>query len=92
MLVQDTRGQSSWSNCRSCGGTLLPFVDLGLSPLCETFLTRDQLDGPETFYPLEVRVCGSCWLAQLPEYVPPEKIFSEYAYFSSYSQAWLAHA
>ncbi|MBV8457676.1 MAG: methyltransferase domain-containing protein [Acetobacteraceae bacterium] len=92
MLVQDTRVQGSWSNCRSCGGTLLPFVDLGLSPLCETFLTRDQLDGPETFYPLEVRVCGSCWLAQLPEYVPPEKIFSEYAYFSSYSQAWLAHA
>jgi SAM-dependent methyltransferase len=92
MLVQDSHGQGSWCNCRVCGGSLLPFVDLGLSPLCETFLTRNELHGPETFYPLEVRVCGSCWLAQLPEYVPPEKIFSEYAYFSSYSQAWLAHA
>ena len=92
MPAQHVHAHGSWSHCRSCGGTLLPFVDLGVSPLCETFLTRDELDAPEAFYPLEVRVCGSCWLAQLPEYVPPEKIFSEYAYFSSFSQAWLAHA
>jgi SAM-dependent methyltransferase len=71
---------------------LHPFVDLGVSPLCESFLTAEQLNGAETFYPLDVRVCGTCWLAQLGEFVPPGEIFSEYAYFSSYSRAWLDHA
>jgi SAM-dependent methyltransferase len=71
---------------------LHPFVDLGVSPLCENFLSAEQLNDGEAFYPLDVRVCGTCWLAQLGEFVPPSEIFSEYAYFSSYSNAWLDHA
>jgi SAM-dependent methyltransferase len=63
-----------------------------MSPLCETYLTVDELDRMEPFYPLNVRVCGSCFLVQLPEYVPPEEIFSEYAYFSGYSDTWVEHA
>jgi SAM-dependent methyltransferase len=78
--------------CRSCGGELHPFIDLGLSPLCESFQTRGDLDQGEAFYPLDVKVCGDCWLAQLREYVSPADIFTEYAYFSSFSDAWLAHA
>jgi SAM-dependent methyltransferase len=79
-------------SCRSCGGDLHPFVDLGVSPLCESFLAADELAAGETFYPLDVKVCSDCWLAQLQEYVSPQRIFSEYAYFSSYSDAWLEHA
>jgi len=67
-------------------------VDLGMSPLCESFLAADQLDAMEPFYPLRVEVCGSCLLAQLPAYVPPEDIFTEYAYFSSFSDSWVEHA
>ncbi len=79
--------------CRFCGATLhTTMVDLGMSPLCESFLTAEQLNGPETFLPLHVRVCESCLLAQVQEYVSPEEIFDEYAYFSSYSTAWLDHA
>ena len=79
-------------SCRFCGGALHDFVDLGMSPLCESFLSADQLDAMEPFYPLKVMVCGNCLLAQVKEYVAPERIFREYAYFSSYSQAWLDHA
>ncbi len=79
--------------CRFCGAELATqFVDLGMSPLCETFLSRDELNAMEPFYPLRVWVCGECFLVQLQEYVSPEDIFREYAYFSSYSDAWLAHA
>ena len=78
--------------CRFCGGTLHGFVDLGMSPLCESFLAADQLDAMEPFYPLKVMVCGDCFLAQLREYVSPEHIFRDYAYFSAYSDAWLDHA
>ncbi len=67
------------------------FVDLGMSPLCESFLDRDQLDEMEPFYPLHVYVCDQCFLVQLAEYVSPEAIFREYAYFSSYSDTWLDH-
>ena len=67
-------------------------VDLGMSPLCETFLLPQELNAPETFFPLHVRVCERCLLAQVQEYVTPEDIFEEYAYFSSYSTAWLEHA
>lgn len=88
-ISDDRRGRTV---CRSCGGALFPFADLGVSPLCESFLSAEQVQEGETFQPLEVRVCGTCHLAQLGEYVPPETIFREYAYFSSYSQAWLAHA
>src|SRR5262245_30794151 len=63
-----------------------------MSPLCESFVTAEKLDGPETFYPLHVRICRECLLVQLPAYVPGEDIFSDYAYFSSYSDSWVAHA
>ena len=63
-----------------------------MSPLCESFLAADQIDAMEAFYPLKVMVCGTCFLAQVKEYVSPEHIFREYAYFSAYSEAWLAHA
>jgi SAM-dependent methyltransferase len=79
--------------CRLCSQPLTEtFVDLGMSPLCESYLRAEQLDQPETFYPLHVRVCSECLLVQLPAYVPGEDIFSEYAYFSSYSDSWVAHA
>jgi SAM-dependent methyltransferase len=80
------------SGCRFCGEDLHPFVNLGVSPLCESFLSATQLDAGETFYPLDVRICSNCWLAQIAEYVSPQQIFTEYAYFSSYSEAWLKHA
>jgi SAM-dependent methyltransferase len=79
--------------CRLCHAALrCQFVDLGMSPLCESFLRRDQLNCAEHFYPLRVYVCESCYLAQLEEYVSPADIFSEYAYFSSYSDSWVEHA
>jgi glucose-1-phosphate cytidylyltransferase len=67
-------------------------VDLGMSPLRESFLLPGQLDQMEPFYPLKVFVCSECFLVQLEEYVNPTEIFDDYAYFSSYSTAWLAHA
>jgi 2-polyprenyl-3-methyl-5-hydroxy-6-metoxy-1,4-benzoquinol methylase len=63
-----------------------------MSPLCESYLAADQLNQMEPFYPLHVYVCGACFLVQLEEYVSPSDIFSEYAYFSSYSDSWLEHA
>ena len=63
-----------------------------MSPLCESFLRADQLNEMEPFYPLHVYVCEQCFLVQLEEYVSPEHIFTEYAYFSSYSESWLEHA
>jgi SAM-dependent methyltransferase len=81
------------SICRFCGWSLThTFVDLGMSPLCESFLTVEQLNQMEPFYPLHVYVCEHCFLVQLQEYVRPETIFTEYAYFSSYSDSWLEHA
>jgi hypothetical protein len=79
--------------CRICGAELThTFVDLGMSPLCESYVSGEMLDQPEIFYPLHVRICDSCLLVQLPEYVSGEDIFSDYAYFSSYSQSWVGHA
>ena len=63
-----------------------------MSPLCESYLPAERLDQPETFYPLHVRLCADCLLVQLPAYVPGEDIFTDYAYFSSYSDSWVAHA
>jgi 2-polyprenyl-3-methyl-5-hydroxy-6-metoxy-1,4-benzoquinol methylase len=63
-----------------------------MSPLCESYVPADRLDEAEVFYPLHVRVCESCLLVQLPAYVAAEQIFSDYAYFSSYSDSWVAHA
>ncbi len=67
-------------------------MDLGSSPLCQNVPTSEELDKPELFYPLHAWVCDSCFLVQLEEYVSPEQIFTEYAYFSSYSDSWLDHA
>jgi SAM-dependent methyltransferase len=68
------------------------FVDLGMSPLCESYVPAARLNQMEPFYPLHVYVCQVCFLVQLQEYVSPAEIFSEYAYFSSYSDSWVAHA
>jgi hypothetical protein len=79
--------------CRACGTSLEhSVVDLGMSPLCESYLTSKQLDRMEPFYPLHVLVCHKCFLVQIGEYVGAEEIFTEYAYFSSYSSAWLKHS
>ncbi len=79
--------------CRLCWADLThTFVDLGMSPPCESYLSADQLDQGETFYPLHVRICSQCLLVQLPAYIPAEDIFTDYAYFSSYSDSWVRHA
>lgn len=81
------------NRCRLCDAPLsTTFVDLGMSPLCESFLTAEQLDHMEPYFPLHVLVCGNCLLVQLREYVKPEHIFTEYAYFSSFSTSWVEHA
>ena len=67
-------------------------IDLGKSPLCERFLGADELETMEPFYPLHVRTCSRCWLAQLPAFVTPTEIFAEYAYFSAFSDSWIEHA
>ena len=81
------------SGCRFCGAALEhTFVDLGASPLAQSFLSQGQLNHMEPFYPLHVYVCGKCFLVQLQEFVAPENIFSDYLYFATYSDSWLAHA
>jgi SAM-dependent methyltransferase len=80
--------------CRLCGaGLSQTLVDLGKSPLCETFLDVSQIDQMEPFFPLHVLVCDTCWLVQLKEYVTPDGIFTDhYPYYSSFSTSWVAHA
>jgi hypothetical protein len=81
------------ATCRICGtGLSHVFADLGATPLCESFLDESQLAEMEPFYPLLAYVCEKCSLVQLQEFVAPEEIFSEYAYFSSFSDSWLRHA
>jgi C-methyltransferase C-terminal domain/Putative zinc binding domain/Methyltransferase domain len=81
------------SACRFCGAPLdLTVVDLGMSPLCESFLRADQISAMEPFFPLRVFACERCYLVQLDAFVAPEEIFTEYAYFSAYSTAWVEHA
>lgn len=81
------------SECRSCGATLeRTFIDLGLSPLANSYIKANQLNRMEPFYPLHVYVCESCLLVQLEQFSSPHDIFSDYAYFSSFSDSWLAHA
>src|SRR5690242_11790819 len=78
--------------CRSCNAPLdRVVVDLGASPLANRFLEASELVCMEPTYPLRVQVCTTCWLVQLPVLVAPEQIFTEYAYFSSYSDSWLRH-
>ena len=81
------------TTCRLCGSTRMErVVDLGATPPCERFLTAGQLDEPEVTYPLHLKVCTDCWLAQLPPLITPEDTFTEYAYFSSFSESWVEHA
>lgn len=80
--------------CRHCGAELrLPFLDLGSAPPSNAYLTEAALHGPETWYPLRLLVCESCWLVQTEDHAGREQLFdADYAYFSSYSSSWLAHA
>ena len=78
--------------CRSCGAALTAtFCDLGMSPPSNAYRTAETLDQAEAFYPLHAWVCGTCFLVQLEQFQSPDEIFSEYAYFSSMSDSWLAH-
>lgn len=85
---------TSFSKCRHCGEPLtIVLADLGLSPIANDLIAADGLSAPETHYPLEVRVCGECWLAQVPDVLAADAIFrADYTYFSSHSSTWLAHA
>jgi SAM-dependent methyltransferase len=87
-------GAARQASCRLCAAPLRhTFVDLGMSPLCQTQIGPDELNRGENFYPLHVRLCTECWLVQLDEYVSPAVIFSEnYPYFSSFSDSWIEHA
>ena len=81
------------NTCRFCGNNLkTTFLELGMSPLANSYLKEEQLNRMEPFYPLHVYVCEACYLVQLQEFQTPEEIFSDYAYFSSYSDSWLQHA
>jgi len=81
-------------NCRFCKNNLThEFVDLGFSPPSNSFLKNEDLNMPETFYPLRIMVCEKCFLVQIDEFAKHDEIFnSDYAYFSSFSKSWLAHA
>lgn len=84
---------SQEARCRFCQeGLKDTVVDLGMSPLCESYISSDRMNTMEPFYPLHVHVCRNCWLVQLEQYVSAEEIFSEYAYFSSYSDTFVQHA
>jgi 2-polyprenyl-3-methyl-5-hydroxy-6-metoxy-1,4-benzoquinol methylase len=79
--------------CRFCKAPLrTTFVDLGMSPLCQTHIRPEQLHQMEAFYPLHAYICDQCLLVQLQEFLTPDAIFGEYAYFSSYSTSWVEHA
>jgi len=81
------------STCRFCSTPLTQtFCDLGTTPLSNSYIDAQDLDAPEPFYPLHAYVCSNCFLVQLDEFESPQEIFSEYAYFSSYSDSWLAHS
>jgi SAM-dependent methyltransferase len=86
-------GRRTKGSCRLCNMPIRrTMVDLGMSPLCESFRRPDERDGMEAFFPLHALVCDHCLLVQLKAYVTPDHIFREYAYFSSYSTSWVAHA
>ncbi len=81
-------------NCRHCATPLQhTFLDLGFAPPSNAYLNLEDLTKPEKYYPLKVKVCGQCWLVQTEDYAQADELFSaEYAYFSSTSSGWLAHA
>lgn len=92
-LAGATQLKTQTKRCRFCDMALeRTFVDLGMSPLCETYPSLADLNHGEVYYPLHVYVCEHCFLVQLEQYETPENIFSDYAYFSSYSDSWLKHA
>jgi SAM-dependent methyltransferase len=87
-----TQQQAATKTCRFCGaGLRRTFVDLGMSPLCETYPSSADLHRGETYYPLHAYVCEHCFLVQLEQYESAENIFGDYPYFSSYSDSWLKH-
>lgn len=91
--TEETANPAATARCLFCKAPLRhTFVDLGMSPLCESYRTREQLNQMEPFYPLHVKVCEQCFLVQLQQYVSAEHIFTEYAYFSSFSDSWLKHS
>ncbi|QIR13941.1 class I SAM-dependent methyltransferase [Shewanella aestuarii] len=81
-------------DCRHCGTSLThTFIDLGFAPPSNAYLTHEQLNQPELYFPLKVKVCHQCWLVQTEDYSQAEELFdANYAYFSSTSSGWLAHA
>lgn len=90
---RDDFRMTSAAQCRFCSrSTLYSFVDLGLTPLSNAFVKEEHLGKYEAFYPLHAYVCASCFLVQLEQFESPEHIFGDYAYFSSFSSSWLAHA
>lgn len=83
----------SQTTCRFCGAPVeAVFADLGMSPLANSYLPAESANSMERFYPLRALVCGECFLVQLEEFETPERIFSDYAYFSSYSSSWIEHS
>jgi hypothetical protein len=91
--MSDASKGPTGARCRFCATPLhFTFVDLGMSPLCQTVIRPEQRNDMEPFYPLHCYVCDECFLVQLEEYVAPADIFTEYAYFSGFSDSWLAHA
>jgi SAM-dependent methyltransferase len=91
--AEEMTNTTTTARCLFCNAPLKhTFVDLGMSPLCESYRSREQLNQMEPFYPLHVKVCEQCFLVQLEQYVSAEHIFTEYAYFSSFSDSWLKHA
>ena len=91
-VLQKVDAQTATKICRFCGaGLQRTFVDLGMSPLCETYPSAADLNQGEVYYPLHIYVCEKCWLVQLEEYESAESIFSDYPYFASYSDSWLKH-
>ncbi|MEJ2008185.1 MAG: class I SAM-dependent methyltransferase [Acidobacteriota bacterium] len=91
--MNENGGPRNHPMCRSCGTPLRhTFVDLGLSPLANSYVKGEQLNRGELFYPLHVYICRNCLLVQVEVFETPKQIFSDYAYFSSYSETWLQHA
>jgi SAM-dependent methyltransferase len=91
-VPQEVDAQVATRICRFCSaGLQRTFVDLGMSPLCESYPSAADLNRGEVYYPLHVYICEECWLVQLEEYESAENIFSDYAYFASYSDSWLKH-
>jgi SAM-dependent methyltransferase len=91
-LSPNVQQQAATKPCRFCGAALRrTFVDLGMSPLCETYPSAADLSRGEVYYPLHVYLCEQCLLVQLEQFESPENIFGDYAYFSSYSDSWLKH-